>query len=64
MYGTMENKQVKHSSVEESQPFGQAVLSSHSRVTTDHQCATWGARALGRGACSRNQQHSPTRLGS
>ena len=64
----MKNKQVNDNRVEESQPFGQAVsfgrLSSHPRVTTDHQSGNWSARALGRGARSKNQQHSPIRLGS
>ena len=64
----MKNKKVKDNSVEKSRPFGQAVslgrLSSHSWVTTDRQSATWSARALGRGARSKNQQHSPIRLGS
>ena len=59
MYGPMKNKKVKDNSVEESRPLWQAVslgwLSSHSRVTTDRQSATWSARALGRGACSKNQ---------
>ena len=68
MYGPMKNKQVKDNSVKESQPLGQAVsfgrLSSHSRVTTDCQSATWSARALGRGARWKNQRHSPIRLGS
>ena len=67
-YGTMKNKQVKDNSIEESQRLGQAVslgrLSSHSRVTTDRQSATWSAQALGRGVCLKNQQHSPIRLGS
>ena len=49
----MKTKQVKGNNVEESRPVGQAVslgrLSSHSRVTTDRQSATWSARALGRG---------------
>ena len=68
MYGSMKNKQVKAHSVEGSRPLGQAVslgrLSSDLRVTTDRQSATWGARALGRGARSKNQRHSPIRLGS
>ena len=54
--------------MEESLPHGQAVslgrLSSHARVTTDRQSATCSARALGRGARSKNQRHSPIRLGS
>ena len=68
MYGPMKNKQVKNNSVEESRPLGQAVslgrLSSHSRVTTDHQSATWSARVLGRGARSKNQRYSPIKFGS
>ena len=68
MYGSMKNKQVKDNSVEESQPLGQAVslgqFSNHSRITADRQSATWSARALGRGAYSKNQQHSHIRLGS
>ena len=68
MHGPMKNKKVKDNSVGESRPLGQAVslgrLSSHSRVTTDRQSATWSARALGRGARSKNQRHSPIRLGS
>ena len=64
----MKNKLVKDNSVEESRPLEQAVslgwLSSHSRVTTDRQSATWSARALGRGARSKNQRHSAIRLGS
>ena len=67
MYGLMKNIKVKDNSVEESRPLGQAVslgrLSSHFRVTTDRQSATWSARALGRGARSKIQRHSPTRLG-
>ena len=47
MYGPMKNKQLKDNSIEESQPLGQAVslgrLSSHSRVITDRQPATWSA---------------------
>ena len=39
-------------------------LSSHSRVTTDRQSATWSTQALGREARSKNQQHSRIRLGS
>ena len=66
MYGSMKNKQVKANSVEESLPLGQAVshgwLSSHSRVTTDYQSATWSARAFVRWARSKNQRHSPIRL--
>ena len=68
MYGTMKNKQVKDNNVEESRPLGQAVslgrLSSYSRVTTDRQSATWRARALGRGDRSKNQWHSPIKLGT
>ena len=68
MYGPMKNKQVKDNSIEETQPLGQAVSlgrwSSHSRVTTDHQSATWSARALGRGTRSKNQRHSHIRLES
>ena len=64
----MKNKQVKDNSVEESRPLVQAVslgrLSSHSRVTTDRLSATWSAQALGRWACSKNQRHSLSRLGS
>ena len=48
----MKNKQVKDNSIEESRPLGQAVslgqLSSHSKVTTDRQSATWNTRDLGR----------------
>ena len=48
----MKTKQVKDNNVEESRPLGQAVslgrLSSHSRVTTDRQSATWSARVVGR----------------
>ena len=66
--GEMKNKQVKDNSVEESRPLGQAVslgqLSSHSRVTTDRQSVTCSARALSRGARSKNQRHSPIRLGT
>ena len=68
MYGPTKNKQVKDNSIEESRPLGQVVslgrLSSHSRVTTDRQSATWSVRTLGRGACSKNQRHSPIKLGS
>ena len=64
----MKNKQVKDNSEEESRPLGQAVslvrLSSHSRVTTDCQSATWSARGLARGVRSKNHRHSPIRLGS
>ena len=66
IYGSMKNKQVKANSVEQSLPLGQAVslgrLSSHSRVTTDRQSATWSDQALGRGARSKNQRHSPLDL--
>ena len=59
MYNMIKTKQVKENSVEESRPLGQAVLlgrlSNHSRVTTDRQSATWSARALSRGARSKNQ---------
>ena len=68
MHGPMKNEQVKNNSVEESRALEQAVslgrLNSHSRVTTDRQSATWSTRALGRGGRSKNQRHSPTRLGS
>ena len=68
MCGSMKNKQVKDDSLEESRSFGQAVslgrLSSHSRVSSDRQTATCSARALGIGARSKNQRHSPIRLGS
>ena len=64
----MKNKQGKDGSVEESQPLEQAFslnrLSSHSRVTTNHQPATWSTRVLGKGAHSKNQRHSFIRLGS
>ena len=64
----MKNKPVKDNSIEESWLLGHAVslsrLSSHSRVTTDRQSATWSTRALGRGAHLKNQQHSPIRLTS
>ena len=54
MHGTMKNKQVNDNSVEQSRPLGQAVslgrLSSHFRVTTERQFATWSDRALGRRA--------------
>ena len=68
MYDPIKNKQVKDNSIKESRPLGQAVslgqLCSHSRVTTDCQSATWSAQALGRGTRSKNQRHSPVRLGS
>ena len=56
MYGTMKNKQVKDNSIEKSRHLEQTFLldrlSSHSRVATDHQSATWSAQALSRGAQS------------
>ena len=68
MYGTIKNQKLKDNSAEESRPIGQAVslgrLSSHFRVTTDRESATWSARALGRVARSKNQRHSPIRLES
>ena len=62
MHGPTKNKQVQDNSVEKSRPLEQAVslgrLSSHSRVATDRQSASWSARALGRGALSKNQRYS------